>query len=318
MMGWTGIADNFDAFSAAVINEYVGALNERRQAVGLAPIATYAEDDLVPNSAAIIRSWQQWVETYLPVFAVSHDAGVPRAGGYYDGAATIDTYADLAAVFSAAGLAHANWRRIRDHAFFAFGQAQEDDDYALELFEDIQKCLNVLVWVMQGTLPFSGDEYKGEGVDPAWLTAKGLAESDYKLVGTFETPFAQSYGGGGSYVAGLIRTTGNVQATVWNGLTRYADWYVFAVLGLAVDTFDAYGDDVIQDKWSLWSKDEPATNANVIISGTVLGQTAMPNNPWCAAPVGGNSVRGWEAGGDVGTGLVVVTRWNVPGGFVYV
>jgi len=317
-MAWTPIADDFDAFSAAVINEYVGALNERRQALGQGTIGTYAEDDLVPNSAAVIRAWQQWIETNLVSFVVSHDGGVPREGGHYDGVDTIDTYANLVAVFAAAGLARTNWRRVRDHAFFAWGQAQEDDDYALELFEDIQKCLNVLVWTL-ANLAINPDNnvYVGEDYGAAdWATAKYNAEADYHFINERWGGQAWTWGqyGGLDYDAGLSRTCEFSHATAWNGCVRYVDWYVLTEAAQESQPFDAYGDDVIEDKYSLFSQDEPANADETIISGTLLGQTAKPNNPWCAEPDTDHSptMRGWRQ-----VGRAVVVRWNVVGGFSY-
>ena len=321
-MAWTITTwDDADWSAAATLNEFVDAVNERKLAAGLgAPFAAVNAGDDV-QAATFFTAYQQWIEDNLTSFVVSHDGGVARGGGYYDGAGTVGAYANLGDIFVATDLAHTNWRRYTTHpdegGVVAYGQMQAGDIIGPWIFEDIQKCLNVLVWTKKA-VTFSGEAFTGNGVGATWAIATAASEADYALAGASSVPDAYTLGYelGGTYTAWQQRAACDGQATVWNGCTRHADWYIYPALPLAVLIFEDYGDDVIEVKWSLWSQDEPATDDTAIVSGTTLGQVQMPPTApytWCGAPtLGGYAGKGWEKDDSV-----VVLRWNVAGGFTY-
>ena len=317
-MAWTPIADDFDAYSAAVINEYVGALNERRQALGHGTIGTYAENDLVPNSQTIIRAWQQWIEDNLGSFVVSHDAGVERAAGYYDNAATIDMYPDLAAVFSAAGIVgYTNWRRFRDDAFFAYGQAAEDDDYAIEIFEDLQKILNALKWTHgngSGWTSLGESNWKlVTASGPTEAAAKAAAAAAYAVqvpVSINTTPSATSDTSAG-WNAGLERVYAYAQYnTGAPPCARKIDFY-YRADRWTLNEFDPNGDfnpGYIEGRANYFSMIGPTTDTNIVSDR--FGSLSQPG--W--SPNAGPVMRGyfrvlWPA-----VNTEVVVRWTA---FVY-
>ena len=317
-MAWTPIADGFDAFSAAVVNEYVGALNERRQALGQATIGVYAEDDLVPNSATIIAAWQQWAEDNLASFVVSHDAGVERAAGHYDNAATIDTYPNLAAVFSAAGIiGYTDWRRFRDDAFFAYGQAAEDDDYAIEILEDLQKILNVLKWTHgngSGWTSLGESNWKAVTASgPTEATAKAAAAAAYAVQApapTNTSPMATSDTSEG-WNAGLERVYAYAQYnTGAPPCAREIDFYYRADRWV-LNEFDPNGDfnpGYIERRANYFSMIGPTTDTN-IVSGR-FGSLSQP--AW--SPNAGPVTRGYFRVLGPAVNTEVVVRWTA---FVY-
>ena len=326
-MTWTITTwDDADWSAAATLNEFVGAVNERKLATGAgSPLAAVSVGDDV-QAASFFYQFQNWVESMPASFIVSHDAGVPRAAGHYNGAATIDTYADLAAMFSAAGLAYADWRRYTTHpddgGVVAYGKMEVGDIIGPWIFEDLQKILNVLVWAMRTQSTTGIVYYYGYGsstppdeTTPAsWAAARAAAEAAYAVSGVVSSgAYSQgSLSGGGVYEARLYHRELNVQGLlVWNDVVRDADWYVKT---LALGTFDDYGDVVLEDVYSIYSQDEPATDATTIVSGTKLGDaTVLPNTPWCDTPTAGNPTsRGWYD-----DAFRVVVRWNRVGGFTY-
>ena len=309
---WT----NYDWSQAAILNEFVGAVNERKSVLGQGePFATVNAGDDV-QAATLFRAYQNWIESNLFSFVVSHDAGVARSSGHFDGEVIIPAYASLAEVFSAAGLAHANWRRYTTHpdeaGVVGYGQMQVGDIIGPWIFEDIQKCLNVLVWIRWGCGIVGGDTYQGVGVDTDWETAKAKAEANWARKGDGWNPvtFSDSWAIGANLYAELYRSTGNFFVEdVWNGINRSADWYIKATKRTV---FDAYGDDVIEDKYSFWLADEPANGDTTIESSAEFGDASVkPNNPWCDSPT---SERGWDSYIE----QMVVIRWNVSGGLTYV
>lgn len=346
-MAWT-ITNwaNADWSAAATLNEFVGAVNERKLAVGQAePFATViAGDDVQAASffagipGYINFGYQLWIESRYGDFVVSHDAGTPRTGETFDDS----VYGSLAEVFSAAGLAHSNWRRYTTHpddgGDVAYGKMQAGDIIGPWIFEDIQKCLNVLVWMIeisigwQDVVKYSGwGESRGSGA--TWAAAKAAAEADYasgafgpRYPAAATEGFWQTWTPGERFIAQLWRSEAKAYAYIpWFGKARYADWWVRAsklYSDPAESIFDAYGDGVIEDTWHRWSEDTPATADGTIVSGSKLGVAAtMPNNPWCNEPGSGKITtgRGWnrnEVDSEYNVRLIV--RWNVTGGFTYV
>lgn len=114
IMDWTS---NPDWSSLTNINDFIGAIRERQTALCQTPLKSLKNvgDDV--QAYTLWRDLQQWVEDNDWSFVVSHDVGVKRAISYYDAVAGTSApyYANLAAVFSAAGLSTSNWRRYTTH-----------------------------------------------------------------------------------------------------------------------------------------------------------------------------------------------------------
>ena len=320
---------------ASLLNQFVGSVNERKSAIVQgAPFATVVHADIV-QAATFFTAFQQWIEANRGSFVVSHDGvlgeSIPRAGGHYDGwdlltNGEIPKYANLAAVFDAAGLEHSGWRRYTTHpdeaGVVAYGQMQAGDIIGPWIFEDIQKCLNVLVWT-RPTISSREElvEYRGDGASGvSYAAARAAAEAAWTSIADSGRYYTQSYQRfpSGVYTARLERVEFKCAAVnVWNGCTRHADWYILPTVPIYVGgtrILDSYGDfEHEHDRWySLWSRDEPVTNATTIVSAAKIGDAAtMPNNPWSDAP----GSRGWDHI-QPWWGAVIV-RWNVAGGFTY-
>ena len=322
-MAWT-ITNwaNADWSAAATLNEFVGAVNERKLAMGQGgPVPTVNAGDDVQTRSFLLQ-FQQWAEDSLGSFVAAWAGGEALGAGWYDGAATIPHYASLAAVFAAAGLGYSDWRRYTTHpdeaGSVAYGQMQAGDIIGPWIFEDLQKILNVLVWTKRDIGWTEKVWYSSEEFAFSWASAKAAAEAAWSIMEVSVSPAAASRGtyySASSYGALLSHSEASGQvANVWNGVTRHADWYIKAEAA-GGDSWDDYGDDVLEGLFSLWSQDEPATDGSTIISGTKLGTASvMPNTPWCAEPTPAATWtwRGWRI---LATGVVL--RWNVFGGFNY-
>jgi hypothetical protein len=100
------------------------------------------------------------------------------------------------------------------------------------------------------------------------------------------------------------------------------DFYIKAVKlvppipGYTENVFDANGDDVIEDKYSLWDTQGPTADA---VESAWIGGLALPDSG--PGPVSQNHQwQGWCGGNNLDGGLIAtaVNRWNVAGGFEYV
>lgn len=333
-MAWT-ITNwaNADWSDVDILNEFVDAINERDSARGgagnLASTISAGDDaQAVGNSPVFenMRAWQVAIESmYNTYFIVSHDAGTPRGAGYWDNKAAILKYASLTELFSAAGLSpQTGWRRYTTHpdetGSVAYGQIVAGDIIGPWIFEDLQKVLNVLVHTdsVDSASLINGDTYStGTGDDFDWETAKTEAEGNWARSGDVDEFYAHSRAewiGSPSFIyqVRMDRSSGEVQLTgVWNDVTRDVDWYF---RGAKYVTWDAQGDDVIEDKYSLWLTDAPATNSTTVVSSTEIGDASvMPD--WCAQPNGGATGLGYAQSG--ANDHARVFRWNVTNGFVY-
>ena len=319
---------------ATLVNEFVGAVNERKLALGLgSPLTTVNAGDDV-QAATFFTQFQQWVETRLSSFVAAWAGGEALGAGWYDGAASIPVYASLAAVFTAAGLDHADWRRYTTHpddgGEVAYGQMEVGDIIGPWIFEDIQKCLKVLVWTKRSheaqvdKVYYYGQGYSGVSVAAAQAAAVAAwaevspAGSNPRL-GAVSTTWDSP--AGSEWWTELQRLESKFSVSnVWNSVLRFADWYVWAdaARNRGFTGFQAY-DPVVEDRWNLFSQDEPAMDSTTIISGTKMGDAATaPITPWA----GVDQTLGWS--GDSSTAfyyspafVTAVLRWNVEGGFTY-
>jgi len=337
---------NADWSDIAIQNEFVDAFNERKFAsLDYIPLpAIVAGDDV--QARGYIYSYQFWLANSQShpgiAFVVSHIHGDPRPAGVYDNAEEIPFYTSIADIFSAAGKDYSHFRRYTTHpdegGQVAYGYFQIGDIIGPWIWEDIQACLHVMVWTgdpVQGrTIGFQDIVSKngwgrafGDGT-AVWNAAKAAAEADYQVRGYYRYPLAASKGsryydspGRYRYEAQMERVEARCNMTgVWNGCTRHADWYIRSEKYIGCD-WQTYGDDVIEGRLSLFSQDEPATNAETLVSGMKISDAAtMPNNPWCDEPTAELPLPGlgwYRPSFDDERNVRIVIRWNVEGGFTY-
>ena len=188
-----------NAMLAATWNEVESARVERAQVI--TPDGVYGRTVAAGQifSAATAAEKQQWVKDSLGYFVVSHAGGSAHASGHYQDATSIPHYADLAAVFSAAGLGYSNWRRYTVHpddgGTVQYGQAQPGDIIGQWILEDLQAVMLVLVWVapspsgteggIYGTAPGGAGRYSdaNSGDQGTWADAKAAALAGYADAG---------------------------------------------------------------------------------------------------------------------------------------
>lgn len=310
--------------SVALLNEFESAVNERQRALD----GNLAFDPLTAQGATVDHArWeamQQWVEDNLTSFIVSHDAGTKRSAGYYDNKATIDYYANLAAVFSAAGLGTATWRAYTTHPTDAGADQARQVDTADIMGhwnpEDLQKVLNVLVWTGERSSSIvDGDHNYSVGWNADWPTAKGICEAAWPTATTgtvlIEGTTAGSLWEGPLYKAEAGHADVQHAAVVGNYSKSKVEYYLIPIANYRV--FDGQGDwaGEDEDKYNLMetltNNDGDGAPATATMTFTKLfDHTVFPPN-WCAQPNGGDTAKGYETG----EGFVVL--WNVTDGFDY-
>ena len=327
-MGWpiTDWTGNPDWAALSNINAFIGAVRERQLCVGGAAWNfNEAGDDV--QAATWFQDIQDFVDGAYDLFAVSHDAGVARGAGYYSGKATIDFYADLAAVFSAAGKTHANWRRYTTHpsdgGSVLYGRMEIGDIIGPWLFEDLQATLNVLVWTSSGYSWISGGtNNRNQASEPGatWAAAKTAAEAEWAASGgeaqEDAAPLAYTAGVGTYGANAYRRRAKGYTASIWTGCKRDVDFYVNAH---GLDAFDDHQDGVLEELEYCYDTQAATTAANVTsnwLGADPTGTFADSKLAWCAEPPPDNDL-GWAVqfgGYDRWDALV---RWNVTDGFEY-
>jgi len=348
---WIAVTDVNDFIKA--VNERQGAVNGQRDLYDEKAVGDMATGHCRASGGYNwIQDLQGFVNTHYNFFVVSHDAGVQRNPNHWEGGATPpkdDRYGSLAEVFAAAGLAYSDWRRYTVHPSeggdVQYGVAQEGDVLAPWLLTDLQAVLNVLVWrgtTIRGTRG-QGDwewaewsnegetnAYQGDG-DPqeTWPLAKADAEAKWGpwYQADEEPPRCKSVGSPwyDDYVAYLERYYAYLVTGEYLGDRACGvDFFVYAVKP-SDDTvsWDANGDDVLEEAYSLWHSQTAAAGASgwrEIVSTAPLGGTARPNWPGVSQPPPGGISHGYRVMGDVEghpPGGAALLRYDVPGGFEY-
>jgi len=345
-MAWTTTTwANYDWAQAAILNEFVGALNERINAAqahgvsGQYPAIVVGEDvqlayyQPTPITMGGFRGWQAKISSLASQFVVSHDAGVELAAGYYDGAATIPNYANLAALFAAAGVGYTHCRRYTTHpddgGAVAYGLCVAGDIIGPWLFEDLQLLLGVMKWTQingggsQVEYDSQGESnYKtaaGTGATEAAAKADALvnyaAASPSSVDGYEPRAHSQTAGGGAAWTATLLRSYGylKVSRATTPPTSRDIDFYARAYAYNGGEWEDN-GDVVANSVFSWFSSLDDSMN-NPAYSPLCLGDSLLVAPGWSPNP--GPISRGYVAG-DPNPNLsqadrVAVERWN----FVY-
>ncbi len=336
-MGWsvTNWATNPDWASAALLNEFVDAVNERITAlcIGTPVAAVVAGDDVQKVGAAPlgppgpIRACQEAVEAMFTYFVRSHDAGVKRSLDHWDGgaAAVGEGYGDFITLFAAAGLSTTHWRRYVDAPASEGGTPLTGlqaigDIIGPWLFEDLQKILNVLIW-LTGCEAASGENgllYYGQGLEASWADAKAAAEAAWADTEWGSTSSSALAGGqypvypGPKYGATIFRYAQKMKVLdgADTSMVRRVAWYAKTTAG---GVWDANGDDVQENLWSNWLTENYAIGVDAVTTVTLGAFMTKPT--WCADPlVPGGTGRGYLASSPYRANII---SWDVAGGFVY-
>jgi hypothetical protein len=319
-----------------LLTEFNDAVNERLAAAGGSPLPAVAAGDSA-QVYTLIRSWQEAVESLLPGFVVSHAGGSPLAAGHYDGAEDIPVYADLAALFSAAGLApRTTWRAYTTRpAKGGVDQARKIDPGDVlfgPLFSDLQKIVKVLAWTtldLREHAAIASESKLGQSTywHSTWAAAVAEAAAAYNAASatsTSEYPRVDCQGAwavGNLYWSWIKRVRSKFTIPAGSP-ARSIDFYIKAVKlvpmlpGYTENVFDANSDDVIENKFSLWDTQGPTADA---VDSSWIGSLALPDSG--PGPVSQNHQwQGWCGGNNIDGGLVgtAILRWNVTGGFEYV
>jgi len=290
-----------------------------------------AEGDDV-QAAAWWSAMQEWVEANYTSFVISADGGVSRGAGFYDGISSPPAmYATLAQVFASTDLENSTWRRYTTHP------NEEGENLGGKLaagsiigpwfFADLQKVLNALVWTSpaQGWTSDSANNVgHGEGDDwpgrEGWGFAKQEAIDDW----------AESENDGGDpqaytamrfydetwFAAQLGRTIAKGKLTsLWSGVKRAVEWYIKTdKAALYQSTWHTQGDyGILQGLYSLWLTDDPALDAETVLSSVYMAPELAKPTYWKSAPLGPN----WEIHGYETYAQAVVVRWDIDDGFAY-
>ena len=323
---WSG---NPDWAAIANVSAFVEAINERLIVYGNEPLPTKTVDDDV-QAAAWFASMQTAIENMYHSFVVFHPPGHYDNSAfpdptYYGGLE--DLYANLAALFSAAGLSTSTWRAYTTHP----DDAGADQARGIEagdiigpwLFEDLQKVLKVMVLTLPPTKGGVSQEIKAGSGDGTWAEATGEAEAAFAaytpISGYPAQAYSRAYRYNGDPATYLVYIQRGREKYSFSGIpTAFAhsvECYARAIIPWGYDpaAFDANGDDVIEDKWSLFDTISPSTDASVETSW--LGSIAGPPT-WCSAPPeDADNLLGWALSPSCFSAII---RWNVAGGFVYV
>jgi len=329
----------------ADVAEFQAAVNERHQALFGADYfdPVVAEGDVVQTFAferdgvtpGWLRRCQLWIEAYLDRFAVSHDAGVSRGAGYYDGEQDIATYGSLAEVLSAAGVAETAWPRWTGRGSKTSGNAAGGDILPAPVLGAVQAALNVLVWTLPDAVAWvAGGENNRKDTGPVGPEAsagdaKSAAESAWDA-GSADSADGLSPGENTYlYVLGSPPTdwyAGEYKAYsyakiigLWTGANKMIEWYAALARGDAgalAGVWDDYGEglDAYENKLYLWRTDALTPGGADPISGAALGNVSGTGS-WPGAEgawADAGQIRGWGAG----TPQPLV-RWDVDGGFAY-
>lgn len=333
---------NADWSDAAILNEFVDAVNERADAVGYGippvPVVNIGDD---VQAVAFFLQFQQWIESDLTKFVVSHDAEVKRSAGYYDGRTTIDTWPNLTAILGT------GWRRYTVHpdqaGGVAYGQMQRGDIIGPWIFEDIQKVLNKLIWTLELCSWRSKEEnnqkssnsggWFGPDGAAAWRDCKAASEAAWGVLASNdlypgEMTDGQYYAAGSPPLAYYYahQTKRYAYGHLTNPtltLNKEVEFYGF----LRAPTYpgftpvwDAYGDANVayQNKYQLLQTD-PLTPGPVdwysdqIGNLDGIGTWPTTEGAWANWNL---EFRGWQYA-DYPNAPQAILKWDVAGGFEY-
>jgi len=288
------------------------------------------------------KKMQTWIQNdAATTWVQSHETnGTLRANGYYDNKSTIDlwTWANfklatgLTSGFRRATTWPADWTDYSDAAY-SYGPIQAGDIRGPWIFQDLQDAFKKLLWTLNISTDItpplwkyvSGTNYKlatADGHDDVFAVAKALSEAEYDGSGSTQDDAPRSISRAlhdeysvpppeywrDYYETALWARMAYLQAYgVYTGVDCDAEFYAYAVktdAGIDHNTWNANGDDVLENKWSLWLTDNDANGAATVTSSTRLGDLTYP--VWVAEPaLHDNDAEGYRV-----TDQAIIFRWD--------
>jgi len=293
-----------------------------------------------------LENYDGWVRSH-------NDDGTKRATDYYDGEEDFVYWTLVTMLTVVSGSKATHFRRVEGDTLPTDWTDWEDDAYSYGyitagdiigpwIFRDLQDVINLKVW----TLFDGGTDWTEEGLtdnnvigqdmDTNWADAKTGAEvavtahngkrpcaftkgwtewwdRDYYAV-FYRTAMC-------AYFSGRWEEMPYAVALDWYGMAKFAegkwdgDEWVVPWPSWTID-FDANGDDVIQDKWSLFDTTLLAEGSATKTSTLTLGSSGTVPT-WVADPSidGKTNVRGWVVPpnpplGDSRAFPAIVARWE--------
>jgi len=324
------------------VNDFISAIRERQTAIGDTPLMGLKAEGEDVQLASVWADMQQWIIDHYNDFAISHAAGMRHPVDYYDAAGNVQHYANLAALFSAAGLSTSTFRAYATHP----DDGGSDLSHKLTsgeiigpwIFEDIQKCLNAMIW-QQGDVGWDGTASKyGEAglqfgwLDPnhpgPWAVVKTDVEADWDVVTPGDyAPWATTrarFNFDGDYGAYATRLRSRCRCVdnLGTGISRAIRWFVWATAppiyneGDVTEWHNNGETRISEDAWACWLVDSPSSDVTNPFSSDSLGDpAALPFPAWCQEPTADpgdrqDTTKGWEI--DYDNCLV---QWDVANGF---
>lgn len=236
---------------------------------------------------------------------------------------------------------HANQAENLPDFHKRYGKFTLGDAVCSGVFDELYKCLNVLVWTKvnvgwdsassSGGTPELNHKFGGSGGQ----TSSFSDERDHGKANYTTQPATTA--GGPPFVAAQAGNYGDPDCTGYTIERQYAYPYtadpectrrahsvsflVYAVQWIggigAPAEWDAEGDDVIQDHWSEVGGAGPLTTAGPTY-GPKVGSLAMPDDVPDPCPGGPTCTNTSDTQGYQITDQAAILKWNVSGGFVYV
>ena len=207
----------------------------------------------------------------------------------------------------------ADWTDPDDPAWLTPGLIRVGDIIGPWIFEDLQACLNGLIWMSynnHAAYPYGSYNYVVREVDSTWAAAEAACEANWP----------EETGSPGSYVevrkshyaswparAAIMREHICQYVTPWPYLVstkKDIDWYVFLE---AAGTWDDHGDGVVEDRWHKWLTDTDVVTGGQVRSTQMYKPERLdiiPDGPWPApgyGEVGYRSING---------GVMAVVRYD--------
>jgi hypothetical protein len=347
MAGWTvAPADWVDQEPQLHGHELWDARGERNQILVASYPSAPAAGEIMQGAAPTLtnpysfRDLQDWIQIECVWFVQSHGVdGTPLATDFYDGQDTITmwTFANLMTAV-AGGVASTSFRATTDYpddwtdySDAAFSQAKiaVGDILGPWILADLQKAFNMLIWTRhyyEFTREGENNRKNGGATSEAsWAAAKAAAETAY--AGSTYTDGTCLVWSHGDYYVGLVgwqailnRVYQYGTAVIPDDYAKSVDWYCYAKKEthpfFEVIEFDANGDDVIEDKMSLWRTEAKAASSGTEwVTDTKVAGGSLTAPAWMTEPTSGQEkCRGYIIDS---AQLYCVARWNVANGFTF-
>lgn len=305
---WTTAAVGDDWQNAAFIAELYEAWNERRVAIWQAAVSVPAGGDYASH-VNLFADLQYWIETNCTSFVQSHDLdGTPRAAGFFDGEVYADAYTrilngtappwtwTIANLRAAAGLNASGFKRVTTGT--TYGTAIAGDYVGSHLYNELRKCLDLLIWTFRFSGRGGATTYSRSGSGGTYAAALTSYAAASLVAQSSPRPEANAKYQFSLYFLYRQKTPVTV-SSVPASISSATDWYCLPASHPLI-TFDAFGDGYTQNRMTLYQTDAAASTA-------ARSSADLGNNGTSAAfaePSTGDAGRGYILGS------YAVLRWS--------